>query len=345
MGHRDFPPYRAADFAPPPHLLRRVPPWCWAERTALWWGYDFQGGPRVVRLRTGVRMLIEPRRLHVDYAYVLPRDVRAPLPPARRGRLLGPGGTMLDVGANIGLYSLYCRADRRTAWPGSRRGRGGPPDRRGASARNVARNGFATVSVVEMAAGAAEGVITLGLPEGGTPAATRPALLAGVRDEARVASRIDDLLVLIGVTRVRFPRRRWTSRGRSARPSAGRPACSAPTARRSSSSSTRSPPRGGRQLVGRGQGPAARRGLSTARWSAGRAWSPSATWAPETAWSACSCPRSTRCGPARDCALAGAPGCADPLALARLSVGGITERRAAPWAAPRRRGAVGACGP
>src|SRR6185437_6494301 len=60
----------------------------------------------------------------------------------------------------------------------------------------------ATVSVVEMAAGAAEGVITLGLPEGGNSGCySAGAAGPGARYEARVA-RLDDLLAGLGVARV-----------------------------------------------------------------------------------------------------------------------------------------------
>jgi FkbM family methyltransferase len=85
-------------------VLRTIPPSEFAEKCALWWGYRFRPAPRVSKLRSGP--LIETN--HTDHLQLLIYYLGTFEPhclPYLRG-CVAEGGTIIDVGANIGFYTL-----------------------------------------------------------------------------------------------------------------------------------------------------------------------------------------------------------------------------------------------
>jgi FkbM family methyltransferase len=188
MAHRDFPPYQAVDFVLR-NILRHVPPSSRAEQLALWWGSRFQARPRVVRLRGGSSMLVEPR----DYLLMLLYYLGTFEPQCLRllYHYLRPGGTMLDVGANLGLFSLTAA---KIVGPRGRVISVEAVQPISAALRdNVALNHFDWVTIVEAAAWSGDGVATLGLPEAGNSGCYSVSANGGTTFEAR-QRRLDDIL-------------------------------------------------------------------------------------------------------------------------------------------------------
>jgi FkbM family methyltransferase len=161
MAHRDFPPYQAVDFILR-NVLRRVPTTARAEQLALWWGARFQAAPRIIRLRDGSRMRAEPS----DYLSALLYYLGTFEPHCLRllARYLRPGGTMLDVGANIGVFTLT--AARLVGPQGRVISVEAVPPNATTLRENIALNGFNWVTVIEAAAWSSDGVVSLGLPAG-----------------------------------------------------------------------------------------------------------------------------------------------------------------------------------
>src|SRR5438128_6792492 len=86
------------------HVLRVLPVSLWTEKCALWWGYMFQPAPGVATLRSGAKIRID----HADHLqlliYYLGTFEPHCLPFLRE--CAGRSGTVVDVGANIGFYTL-----------------------------------------------------------------------------------------------------------------------------------------------------------------------------------------------------------------------------------------------
>ena len=196
MAHRDFPPYQAVDFVLR-NVLRHMPVTAATRRAALWWGFRYQAGPRIVRLRDGSRIQVEP----VDYLRAL-LYYQGTFEPQCLGllpRYLKAGETMLDIGANIGVFTLTAA---RLVGP---RGRvisveAVPPNAE-ALRSNVSLNHLDWVDVVEAAAWSSDGVTTLGLPEGGNLGMYSVAVKTGTLFEVPTR-RIDDVIEDQGCRRV-----------------------------------------------------------------------------------------------------------------------------------------------
>jgi len=84
--------------------LRLIPYCSAAEQLALWWGYKFNPVPRAVRLRSGALIQLS----HVDHLQLLLYYLGTFEPMALKAMKdhLRPGDTVLDVGANIGLFTI-----------------------------------------------------------------------------------------------------------------------------------------------------------------------------------------------------------------------------------------------
>lgn len=85
-------------------LLRVMPYSSFAERAALWWGYRFRPDPSVIKLRSGSLLRIT----QVDHLQLLLYYLGTFEPQALKvmQEHVRPGSTILDVGANIGLFTI-----------------------------------------------------------------------------------------------------------------------------------------------------------------------------------------------------------------------------------------------
>ena len=84
--------------------LRTLPSWSWTELVALWWGFRFRPAPCVVRLRSGAMIHIDPTDYLQLLIYYLGTFEPHCLPFLKS--CAGNGATIIDVGANVGVYTL-----------------------------------------------------------------------------------------------------------------------------------------------------------------------------------------------------------------------------------------------
>ena len=153
--------YRAIDAALR-HGLRVLPAWTWTERVALWWGYRFRPAPRVVKLRSGAMIYVNP----TDYLQLLIYYTGAFEPhclPYLRG-CVNQGGTIVDVGANIGFYTL--ESSLAVGPTGRVISIEAAPPHAGALQKNIELNGMRNTSLIEVAVGDSVGEAKLALPRG-----------------------------------------------------------------------------------------------------------------------------------------------------------------------------------
>ncbi|WP_334358728.1 MULTISPECIES: FkbM family methyltransferase [unclassified Bradyrhizobium] len=139
------------------YCLRKLPPTKRIEAIALWWGYRFQPAPRLSRLRSG--SLIETT--HADHLQLLIYYLGTFEPycmPFVRG-CVSPGGTIVDVGANIGVYTLEGAA--AVGATGRVISIEAAPLHAKALSHNIELNGLTNVSVIETAVGRSRGEATL----------------------------------------------------------------------------------------------------------------------------------------------------------------------------------------
>jgi FkbM family methyltransferase len=144
------------------HSLRALRVSLWTEKCALWWGYRYQPAPEVATLRSGPRIQIT----HADHLQLLIYYLGTFEPyclPFLRG-CAEKGGTVVDVGANIGFYTL------ESAVAVGSQGRvisiEAAPSHLESLNRNIELNGMKNVSVIGTAVGDAVGQAMLTLPRG-----------------------------------------------------------------------------------------------------------------------------------------------------------------------------------
>jgi FkbM family methyltransferase len=144
------------------HALRALPVSLWTEKCALWWGYRFKPAPAEAMLRSGAKIQID----HVDHLQLLIYYLGTFEPyclPFLRG-CAGRGGTVVDIGANIGFYTV------ESAVAVGSEGRvisiEAAPRHLESLKRNIELNQMKNVSVIGSAVGDAAGHATLTLPRG-----------------------------------------------------------------------------------------------------------------------------------------------------------------------------------
>ena len=159
MSKSDNLAYRAID-AGLRTTLRRVPATPLAESIALYWGYRYQPKPRAVRLRSGVML----QTTHVDHLQLLLYYLGTFEPKALEAmrRHLKSGATLLDVGANIGLFTV--EGAQAVGPAGSVISIEAAPHHAKAVVEACRLNQFSNVEVHAMAAGDCDGDATLTLP-------------------------------------------------------------------------------------------------------------------------------------------------------------------------------------
>jgi FkbM family methyltransferase len=151
--------YRVVDTALK-HALRIAPLSSLSERIALWWGYRYQPSPSVIKLRSGAKM----HTTHVDHLQLLLYYTGAFEEHCVRAmrEKLRPGQTVLDVGANIGLFTV--EAAKAVGITGKVISIEALPSH-AATVREAANlNQFKNVEVAEFAVGQADGEAVLSLP-------------------------------------------------------------------------------------------------------------------------------------------------------------------------------------
>jgi FkbM family methyltransferase len=181
-------------------VLRTLPPSEFAEGCALWWGYQFRPAPRVSKLRSGPLIQTD----HTDHLQLLIYYLGTFEPhclPYLRG-CVAEGGTIVDVGANIGFYTLESavlvgETGRVIAIEAA-------PSHVRTLTQNLALNELQNVSVVETAVGNSRGQATLARSSEDNLGMF--SLGSGSHFDAHVVSltTIDELLEEQGISRVDF---------------------------------------------------------------------------------------------------------------------------------------------
>ena len=142
--------------------LRLLPIWKWTESLALWWGYRFRPLPTVARLRSGALIQVDP----TDYLQLMIYYFGAFEPHCVKylKRCVETGGTIVDVGANIGLYtvesSLVVGASGRVIAIEA------APSHVRTLSKNIELNEMSNVSLIAAAVGDATSQAKLTLPSG-----------------------------------------------------------------------------------------------------------------------------------------------------------------------------------
>ncbi len=179
-------------------VLRALPVWKCSERVALWWGTRFRPAPRLVRLRSGAFIHVDP----TDYLQLLIYYLGTFEPHCLPYLLScgGKGATIIDVGANIGLYTL------ESAFAVGPTGRvisiEAAPSNVQVLKKNIEHNRLNNISLIEVAVGDLTGCGTLTLAKGGNRGMFTLGSTAGDSSYNVEIRRIDDLIEEKGITSV-----------------------------------------------------------------------------------------------------------------------------------------------
>lgn len=142
--------------------LRRVPHSPLAESIALNWGYRYQPQPQAIKLRSGALL----HTTHIDHLQLLLHYLGTFEPKAldaMRHRLK-PGGCLLDVGANIGLFAI--EGAKVVGPTGSVIAIEAAPHHARSVEQSAALNGMSNIEVFDVAVGDQNGEALLTLPGG-----------------------------------------------------------------------------------------------------------------------------------------------------------------------------------
>jgi FkbM family methyltransferase len=180
--------------------LRLLPPRPWAEAVSLWWGYQFRPGPAIVPLRCGAKI----RVTSVDHLQLLIYylGVFEPSSVSVLRNCLRPGTTVIDIGANIGFYTLECAV--AVGPTGRVVSIEAAPEHARAVRDNLQLNVIGNVTVLEVALGESAREAVLTRPDGANLGMFTLGAVSG-RQEYRVQVRtLDEMLEKEGVTHVDF---------------------------------------------------------------------------------------------------------------------------------------------
>lgn len=193
----DYSAYRAVDTVLR-YGLRFLPSWSWTERLALWWGYRFRPVPCVARLRSGALIHVDPTdhlQLMIYYFGTFEPHCLTYL-----AKCVNRGGTVVDVGANIGLYTL--ESSLVVGPTGQVISIEAAPPHAQALQKNIQLNRMNNVSVIEAAVGDSVGEATLTLPSGDNLGMFTVGPVSGDKVFRVVLRPIDDLLKERGINSV-----------------------------------------------------------------------------------------------------------------------------------------------
>jgi len=171
-------------------LFRLLPSSPRTERWAVAWAFRYRGRPRFARLRYGGEVWVDP----TDYLQALVCYTGLFEPHCHRvlARLLRPGHVAVDIGANIGIFSVFMG---RAVGPSGRVvAVEAVPPHVDVLTRNLRRNRLEQVTVVATAVGANEGELVLSRPKGGNRGAFTAGGVDSVESYSVTVRRLDDVL-------------------------------------------------------------------------------------------------------------------------------------------------------
>ena len=161
-----------------------------SEKLALWWGYRYRPAPALAKLRSGqIVEITENDHLQLLLYYCGEFE---PQCVELMKKHIGPGSIVLDVGANIGLYTL--EAAKAVGATGRVIAIEASPGHISTIGKSVGLNGFQNVDIISSAVGDVEGMTTLTLPEGANHGMFTLGSVAGSVTMRVNAKRIDDIL-------------------------------------------------------------------------------------------------------------------------------------------------------
>ena len=170
--------------------LRLLPAWTWTERVALWWAYRFRPAPCVAKLRSGALIQVDP----TDYLQLMIYYLGTFEPhclPYLQG-CAGKGGTIVDVGANIGVYTL--ESSLAVGPTGRVISIEAAPSHVQAIRKNIQLNAMSNVLLIETAVGDSVGQATLTRPRGSNLGMFTLGPVSGDETHTVAVRPIDDLL-------------------------------------------------------------------------------------------------------------------------------------------------------
>jgi FkbM family methyltransferase len=181
-------------------ILRVLPPSLLSENVALWWGYRYRPVPCVVKLRSGASI----KFAHTDYLQLLLYYLGTFEPHCLcyLYRCAGKGSTIVDVGANIGFYTI--ESSLSVGPTGRVISIEAAPSHARSIRENVRLNDFENIKVIETAVGDTTGEAVLTLPSGDNLGAYTLGRVIGEQAHNVVVRRIDDILEEQGTACVDF---------------------------------------------------------------------------------------------------------------------------------------------
>lgn len=144
-------------------LFRRLPINRTTEHLVLFWGYRFRPASQIVRLRNGQMMHVDPSDYLQCLIYYF--GVFEPHCLAIVKKLLRTGDTFVDIGGNIGLYTIY--GSQIVGLAGKVLTFEPIPSHCVRIRENLALNNITNFIVFETALGDKTGIVDLEIPEGG----------------------------------------------------------------------------------------------------------------------------------------------------------------------------------
>jgi FkbM family methyltransferase len=180
-------------------VLRVLPPSQTTEYIALWWGYRYRPTPRVVKLRGGGRINLTAN----DHLQLLLYYLGTFEPHSLKQLYSVPrGGTIIDVGANIGLYTI--RACAIVGPKGHVVSIEAAPPHADAVQKNIELNDVHNATLLNCAVGDMNGFAVLTLPRDTNLGMFTLGDVDGVEKFRVPIRRIDDIISENNVDRVDF---------------------------------------------------------------------------------------------------------------------------------------------
>ncbi len=165
-----------------------------SQRIALWWGFRFRGTPKVVRLRTGQLMIVDPTDYLQCLIYYL--GMFEPHCINLLEKLLKGGDTFIDIGGNIGLFSMV--ASSKVGAAGKVITFEPAPFHCETIRKNIRLNNFSNIDLYETALGDAPGEVELVMPKGGNQGSYSISFQSNAEHEILKAvvpvSKLDDIV-------------------------------------------------------------------------------------------------------------------------------------------------------
>lgn len=181
-------------------VLHHLPISPLTERISLWWGYRYRPAPAVANLRSGARISItlndHLQLLLYYFGTFEPRSLQL------MKEFLRPGATVIDVGANIGFYTIEAAAAVRAN--GLVIAIEASPSLAKIIDFQLKDNHVSNVTLIPNAVGESEGVARLTLPTAGNHGMFTLGNVEGTFSADVPVRTIDDIVKQTGVKSVDF---------------------------------------------------------------------------------------------------------------------------------------------